>query len=138
MQICLAGEGHGAIAAFRSLTNQFGKTFVYSDTAELLASPLPKPISSLDKLSNAVVVCAGYKKIIPDSVLLNNTFVNTHPSLLPRYRGLHPLVWSMLSLEKEVGFSIHIMTKEIDAGPILRQYKTLTLNKNIRRNNAGV
>ncbi len=47
--------------------------------------------------------------------------VNCHPSLLPRYRGRDPLFWAILNDEREVGITLHRMTGEIDAGPILMQ-----------------
>ena len=47
--------------------------------------------------------------------------VNFHPSLLPRYRGRQPLFWAVLHGETEVGVTVHHLTDEIDAGPILLQ-----------------
>jgi len=47
--------------------------------------------------------------------------VNCHPSLLPRYRGRNPLFWSILNGEREVGITLHRVTGELDAGPILLQ-----------------
>lgn len=47
--------------------------------------------------------------------------VNCHPSLLPRYRGRDPLFWAILDGEREVGITLHRMTGELDAGPILMQ-----------------
>ena len=46
---------------------------------------------------------------------------NSHPSLLPRCRGAHPVFWAIASGEKETGATIHFMTERIDAGDILVQ-----------------
>jgi len=47
--------------------------------------------------------------------------VNVHPSLLPRYRGREPLFWAILHGEPEVGVTVHRLTEQVDAGPILAQ-----------------
>jgi methionyl-tRNA formyltransferase len=47
--------------------------------------------------------------------------INVHPSLLPAYRGREPLFWALLRGEQEVGVTVHRMTEEVDAGPILVQ-----------------
>ena len=47
--------------------------------------------------------------------------LNFHPSLLPAYRGKEPLFWSLLRGEPVVGLTVHRITEDIDAGPILFQ-----------------
>ena len=45
--------------------------------------------------------------------------VNLHPSLLPKHRGVEPLVQSMLSNESEAGITLHRLSEQIDRGKIL-------------------
>jgi methionyl-tRNA formyltransferase len=47
--------------------------------------------------------------------------INTHPSLLPRYRGPVPVSWAVRNGETEVGMTIHWMDSELDTGGILAQ-----------------
>lgn len=47
--------------------------------------------------------------------------VNIHPSLLPQYRGVHPLSWAIINDESESGVSIHKIDEGIDTGPLLLQ-----------------
>jgi hypothetical protein len=47
--------------------------------------------------------------------------VNLHPSLLPRHRGANPLFWTYHEGDAAAGVSIHRVTGQLDAGPILRQ-----------------
>lgn len=47
--------------------------------------------------------------------------INVHVSLLPAYRGALPEFWVIRNGERETGVSIHEMTEEFDAGPILVQ-----------------
>ena len=49
--------------------------------------------------------------------------VNIHGSLLPRYRGRTPTVWSVINGEKETGATAHLMNEACDDGDIIRQEK---------------
>ncbi len=54
--------------------------------------------------------------------------VNSHFSLLPRWRGPDPITWAILSGEKNTGVSLMLVSIGIDEGPILAQ-KTLKISK---------
>lgn len=47
--------------------------------------------------------------------------INLHPSLLPRHRGKHPLFWSCLNMEAEIGVTVHFLARGADNGDILLQ-----------------
>lgn len=49
--------------------------------------------------------------------------VNIHGSLLPRYRGRTPTVWSVINGETETGATAHLMNEKCDDGEIIRQEK---------------
>ena len=49
--------------------------------------------------------------------------LNIHPSLLPKFKGLHTHERAIESREVEHGVSIHFVTSELDGGPILAQAK---------------
>ena len=51
-------------------------------------------------------------------------FYNIHFSLLPAYRGRNPVFWQLKNGEAGGGITIHQMTEEYDAGPILIQHET--------------
>ncbi|MDH3376333.1 MAG: formyltransferase family protein [Gammaproteobacteria bacterium] len=48
---------------------------------------------------------------------------NIHPSLLPRYRGPSPLFWQFYNGERDGGVTVHRVTENIDAGPIIAQQR---------------
>lgn len=124
-EIILAANGHGGIVAFKSLVKFFYKIYLISDDDDLvgLLRSQDEKINDFNDVNVNVVVCAAYVKIIPSDVLKDRVVINTHPSLLPAYRGFHSLAWAMLNNEPEVGFTIHIMNENIDDGAILAQYK---------------
>ena len=47
--------------------------------------------------------------------------INIHGSLLPKYRGAHPLNWAIINGEKECGVTAHYITQGLDTGDICAQ-----------------
>ena len=123
--IVFIGSGHGGVVALKSLQSCFKKIEVISKDKDILSILREEDITvkSLYDTQTNLVVCAGYKSIISEDILLKKTVINTHPSLLPKYRGMHGLVWAMLNYEEELGFTIHLVNKYIDDGDILEQFK---------------
>lgn len=69
---------------------------------------------------NAVI--AGFNQIFrADAIERFASFVNFHPSLLPLYRGPLPSYWCLKNRETSSGFTLHRVTRAIDAGEILHQ-----------------
>jgi methionyl-tRNA formyltransferase len=56
---------------------------------------------------------------ISSRILDRKPVVNVHPSPLPKYRGAHPLPWQILRGETVSAVTFHLVTSDIDAGPIL-------------------
>ena len=125
--IGFAGNGHGGKAALISLQEYFTEIEILSEDKELLNLARTTDISHFDHdfsiFNSKVIVCAGYMFLIAKEQILEKIIINTHPSLLPKYRGLHSLAWAILNGEKEIGFTIHLMNEKIDDGDILHQWK---------------
>ena len=111
--IYLAGEGWGNICAKEGLSKQFLNIIQITEATK----------ESLTHLHGETIIFAGYKPLVPHDVIINNNCVNIHYSLLPKYRGLHATVWTILNDEDYVGLTIHQMTDFIDDCPIIHQYK---------------
>ncbi len=122
--LIFAGSGHGGVVALKSLQEKFPSIEVISEDREVLSllRESDRKIDSFLDSSIELAICAGYKSIIPKDILEQKTIINTHPSLLPKYRGLHGLVWAMLNFEEKLGFTIHLMNEYIDDGDILEQF----------------
>ncbi len=122
--LIFAGSGHGGVVALKSLQEKFSSIEVISEDREVLSllRESDRKIGSFLDSSIELAICAGYKSIIPKDILEQKTIINTHPSLLPKYRGLHSLVWAMLNFEDKLGFTIHLMNEYIDDGDILDQF----------------
>jgi methionyl-tRNA formyltransferase len=70
-----------------------------------------------------LLLVAGCSRILGPELLAVPRLgaLNVHPSLLPAYRGREPLFWALLHGETKVGVTVHRMTGEVDAGPVLFQ-----------------
>lgn len=81
----------------------------------------------VQRLQPDLIVSAGFRYIVPEEVLdvPDLGAVNLHKSFLPYNRGANPNVWSIIE-DAPAGVSIHYMTADIDAGPIVdRQQVTV-------------
>lgn len=72
-----------------------------------------------------LLVLAGYMRILsPDFVAqFAGRTLNIHPSLLPRYPGLHTHREALRKGDRVHGASVHFVTEELDGGPIILQAK---------------
>lgn len=122
--IGFAGEGWGAVSALRSLIMEFDSIEVLSGDEDVrrLIRPTDMEVNKLLSFTAPHVVCAGFKPIIPKSMLDERKFVNVHYSLLPKYRGMHSVVWGVINGEENFGLSIHLMDEFIDNGDIVKQF----------------
>ena len=78
-------------------------------------------LSDIDRYEVDLILAANYPKLVPSRYLRAYPCINTHWSLLPKYRGIHPTAWALLNHDYEVGFTIHWMEGEFDTGDILVQ-----------------
>jgi methionyl-tRNA formyltransferase len=72
-----------------------------------------------------LIVSAAFPLRIPDDVIALPRLgaINGHDALLPRYRGPNPQGWVFRNGDPETGYTIHRLTGEFDAGPILAQVR---------------
>lgn len=88
---------------------------------------MPATPAGLARLTRAyepdLVMCVGFGWKIPREVIdiPRLGIVNSHPSLLPRYRGPIPVAWAIRNGDSEFGLTYHLMAEEYDTGPILAQ-----------------
>jgi methionyl-tRNA formyltransferase len=70
-----------------------------------------------------VIFCFGWSELL-DADLLHAAprgVVGFHPTLLPRHRGRHPIIWALALGLSETGSSFFFMDEGADAGPLLSQ-----------------
>lgn len=71
-----------------------------------------------------LVVCAGYDAILERVFTrqFEGRIVNLHPSLLPEFAGtMDAVAMALQAGVKETGCTVHLVTDEVDQGPVLAQ-----------------
>lgn len=70
-----------------------------------------------------LVVLAGFMRILSGDLVRHfaGRMINIHPSLLPKYQGLHTHQRAIDAGDDEHGASVHFVTEELDGGPVILQ-----------------
>ena len=102
-----------------------------------------KILSLLTKRKIKFICLAGFMKILSSNFLkkFDGKVINIHPSLLPKYKGLHAHRRVLENNEKFSGCTVHYVTTKLDSGNIILQKKVKisktdtekTLKRNILR-----
>ncbi len=82
-------------------------------------------VEDLRSLGADVIVTVAYGQILSDEVLNLTKYgvINSHASLLPKYRGSSPIQWAVICGEKETGVTIMKTAQKVDSGDIILQRK---------------
>jgi phosphoribosylglycinamide formyltransferase-1 len=77
----------------------------------------------IDKYKPQLVVLAGFMRILSSEFVKHykGRLINIHPSLLPKFKGLNTHKRAIEAGEKEHGATVHFVTEDLDAGPIILQ-----------------
>jgi len=80
-------------------------------------------VYELRKRDVALVCLAGFMRLLSPVFVdaFPNRILNIHPSLLPKYPGLHPQQQALDDHATESGATVHFVNKDLDAGPIVLQ-----------------
>ena len=84
----------------------------------------------IDSYQPRLVVLAGFMRILTNGFVHHylGRLLNIHPSLLPKYQGLHTHQRALDAGDREHGASIHFVTEELDGGPIIVQARVPVLD----------
>ncbi len=91
----------------------------YTDRTEFDAALMQQ----IDAYRPDLVVLAGFMRILTSECVHHylGKMINIHPSLLPKYQGLHTHRRVLEAGEPEHGASVHYVTPELDSGPVILQ-----------------
>ena len=119
----------GNVVAVFTLPPETGKQR-HSDYAPV---PWPRSVHWADNINDHadtiwdfapdVIFCFGWSGLLSPEVLAIPRLgcIGSHPTLLPRNRGHHPLIWAIALGLKETGLSFFRMAERVDAGPLISQ-----------------
>jgi len=79
----------------------------------------------IDEFAPGLIVMAGFMRILTPAFIarFRGRMLNIHPSLLPKFRGLHTHQRALEAGETIHGASVHFVTEELDGGPVVIQAK---------------
>ncbi|MEG0968749.1 MAG: phosphoribosylglycinamide formyltransferase [Pseudomonas sp.] len=80
-------------------------------------------VELIDGYQPQLVVLAGFMRILSGGFVRHyqGRLLNIHPSLLPKYKGLHTHQRALEAGDTEHGCSVHFVTEELDGGPLVVQ-----------------
>ena len=70
-----------------------------------------------------IIVLAGWMRIVTPKLInaFPHRIINLHPSLLPKYKGLHAIEKALNNGDDVTGVSVHYVSEELDSGEIILQ-----------------
>jgi len=82
-------------------------------------------MTQIDAYQPDLIILAGYMRILSSEFVRHylGKMINIHPSLLPKYPGLHTHQRAIDAKDSEHGTSVHFVTEELDGGPVVLQAK---------------
>jgi len=77
----------------------------------------------IDAFAPGLILLAGFMRILTPAFVarFRGRMLNIHPSLLPKFRGLHTHERVLAAGERRHGASVHFVTEELDGGPVVVQ-----------------
>jgi phosphoribosylglycinamide formyltransferase 1 len=86
-------------------------------------------MTTLEQAQPDVIALAGFMRILSPAFVnrYRGRMLNIHPSLLPAYPGLHTHRRVLAAGDATHGASVHFVTPELDAGPVVLQSKVAVL-----------
>ncbi|BAF61379.1 phosphoribosylglycinamide formyltransferase [Candidatus Vesicomyidisocius calyptogenae] len=77
----------------------------------------------INQYNPEIIILAGFMRILSAEFThqYSGKILNTHPSLLPKFKGLNTHQRVIEAKEKQHGVSIHFVTRQLDGGPIIAQ-----------------
>ncbi len=87
--------------------------------------------AEIDKAHPDILCLAGFMRILTPAFIgrYQGRMLNIHPSLLPKYPGLHTHQRAIETGDAEAGCTVHEVTADLDAGPILGQARVPILQR---------
>jgi phosphoribosylglycinamide formyltransferase 1 len=134
LSACAAGELAADVVAVFSDKAKAGAQEIAHDanTSARILSPTGfasrleydrKLFDEVDRYRPDLIICAGFMRVLSAEVVAARTqkLINIHPSLLPKYAGLHTHQRALESGDTEHGASVHFVIPALDAGPVIAQ-----------------
>lgn len=131
----LVDLGHEVTLAVTHPASAQSYKAIWSDSVEELAREHDIPVHLTDRVDDEAIDLV--KRAEPDVIVVNSWYtrmpaelynlpphgtLNFHDSLLPKFTGFSPVLWTLISGASEFGLTVHRMDEGLDTGDILIQH----------------
>lgn len=108
-------------AAFGVKRRYFGSAHAFAKTHGIQIVSPPEYTKGTTRPETDLIIVSGYPNLIKSDVIRfpHIGIINIHQSLLPLYRGRHPLNWAIINGEKFTGVTVHHVNEILDDGNII-------------------
>lgn len=109
----------------RAKKSDIPAVFIDHKTFESRESYDQELLAQISKFCPDLIVLAGFMRILSREFVAHfeGKMLNIHPSLLPKYKGLHTHQRAIDANDLEHGASVHFVTADLDDGPVILQSK---------------
>lgn len=130
----LIDSEHEVVLAVTHPASEHSYKGIWSDSVEELARERGIPVHVTERADEETIDLV--KRAEPDVIVVNSWYtwmpaelydmpphgtLNLHDSLLPKFTGFSPVLWALISGEREFGLTVHRMDEQLDTGDILVQ-----------------
>ncbi|WP_280234095.1 methionyl-tRNA formyltransferase [Nocardia cyriacigeorgica] len=131
----LIDSEHEVVLAVTHPASEDSYKGIWSDSVEELAREHGIPVHLTERADAETIDLV--KRAEPDVIVVNSWYtwmpaelyemptygtLNLHDSLLPKFTGFSPVLWALISGEREFGLTVHRMDEQLDTGDILVQH----------------
>lgn len=125
-RLILEGYSISFVLTHKELEEESVDTFAKENSLEYSYKDARKHMNDMrEKMAEEnpdYMISVNYRFIIPKEIFkLSKYAMNIHGSLLPKYRGRTPHVWSIINGEEYSGITSHIIEETVDTGDIIEQ-----------------
>ncbi len=116
-------DNKGAFALERAKKENIKTLLVLKENFKTREDFENKIIDMLEKEDIELICLAGFMRVLSPGFVkrYENRILNIHPALLPSFKGTHGIKDAFERGVKVTGVTVHFVTEELDAGPIILQ-----------------
>ncbi len=124
-EVCMVVTHPVSDHAYESIWSDSVEELARSEGIEVFLAKRPSPelIDRVAALAPDVMVANNWRTRLPQELfnIPRHGTLNLHDSLLPKFTGFSPVIWSLISGASHTGLTAHLMDDELDTGAILVQ-----------------
>lgn len=123
--VCVISNNSNAYGLVRAKKSNISAHIIEHTNYETREAFDKELIKTLKVYNTKLVVLAGFMRVLSNTFIdeYQNRILNIHPSLLPKFTGLHTHQRVLEAGETEHGCSVHFVTSNLDQGPLIIQAK---------------